>query len=74
MDQPFLIILVAAIVIVMLALARLLTRPARPTSEPAAGDSPIAVSTEGMKVCPQCGMGNLWTERTCSSCGANLRG
>jgi hypothetical protein len=74
MDQPFLIILVAAIVIAMLALARLLTRPSAPTSEPAGTDSRFAVSTEGMKTCPECGMGNLWTERTCSSCGATLKG
>jgi hypothetical protein len=74
MDQPFLLILIAAVVIAMLALARLLTRPATPTSEPAAPESPFAVSTEGMKTCPECGMGNLWTERSCSSCGASLKG
>lgn len=74
MDLPFLIILVAAIVVAMLALARLLTRPQAPASEATAGDSPIAVSTEGMKICPRCGMGNLWTERRCISCGASLKG
>ena len=34
----------------------------------------FAVSTEGMKVCPKCGMGNLWTERRCSACGNGLKG
>ncbi len=74
MDQPFLIILIAAIVIMMLALARLLTRPRTPASEGGPADSPIAASTEGMKICPRCGMGNLWTERRCSSCQADLKG
>ena len=37
-------------------------------------DSPFAVSTEGEKRCPKCGMGNMWTDRTCVSCGAALRG
>ena len=26
-------------------------------------ESQFAVSTEGTKICPRCGMGNLWTER-----------
>jgi hypothetical protein len=74
MDQTLLLaIVVAAIVVMMLALARIMTRP-RPTAGQAAGDSPIAVSTEGMKICPKCGMGNLWTERRCSACGGGLRG
>lgn len=43
----------------------------RPSSSP---DSGLAVSTEGMKICPKCGMGNLWTERKCSACGNALKG
>ena len=43
----------------------------RPAADP---DGGLAVSTEGMKVCPGCGMGNLWTERQCSACGKPLRG
>jgi hypothetical protein len=43
----------------------------RPASSP---DGGLAVSTEGMKICPKCGMGNLWTERKCSACGNALRG
>jgi hypothetical protein len=73
MDQTFLLALVVAIVFAMVALARMITRPPRPAGEGAA-DSPIAVSTEGMKICASCGMGNLWTERQCSSCGAALKG
>ena len=34
----------------------------------------FAVSTEGMKRCPHCGMGNLVGDATCSSCGKRLPG
>jgi hypothetical protein len=37
-------------------------------------ESPYAVSTEGMKRCPSCGLGNLVTDSTCSSCGKRLPG
>ncbi len=73
MDQTFLLVLIAAVVILMLALARVLTRP-RTSADESVSDSPIGVSTEGMKTCPRCGMGNLWTERRCSACGAGLKG
>ena len=38
------------------------------------GESSFGVSTEGMKICPKCGMGNLWTERRCSALRAALKG
>jgi hypothetical protein len=37
-------------------------------------ESPFAVSTEGMKRCPSCGIGNLVTDATCASCGKTLPG
>lgn len=37
-------------------------------------ESPFAVSTEGEKRCPKCGMGNLWTDTRCVSCGNPLKG
>lgn len=37
-------------------------------------ESPFAVSTEGEKRCPSCGMGNMWTDATCISCGSDLPG
>jgi hypothetical protein len=37
-------------------------------------DGGLGVSTEGMKICPKCRMGNLWTGRSCSACGSPLRG
>jgi hypothetical protein len=73
MDQTYLLALLVAIVVIMVALGRILTK-SRPSVDRAAGESPIGVSTEGMKICPKCGMGNLWTERTCSSCRSALKG
>jgi hypothetical protein len=37
-------------------------------------ESPFAVASEGMKRCPSCGIGNLVTSDTCSSCGKRLPG
>lgn len=37
-------------------------------------ESRWAASTEGEKRCPKCGMGNLWTDDRCISCGAKLPG
>ena len=73
MDQTFLLALVVALVVVLVALARITTKP-RPSANETAGESSLGVSTEGMKICPQCGMGNLWTERSCSGCGSALKG
>ena len=73
MDQTFLLALAVALVVALAALGRLATHSARPSGH-AAGDTAMGVSTEGMKVCPKCSMGNLWTERTCISCGTKLNG
>jgi hypothetical protein len=37
-------------------------------------ESPFAVSTEGEKRCPNCGMGNQVVDARCVSCGADLPG
>jgi len=37
-------------------------------------DLPVAPATEGMKLCPNCGEGNLWTDATCLYCGSKLPG
>ena len=37
-------------------------------------ESPFAAATEGETLCPKCGMGNLWTDDRCISCGAKLPG
>jgi hypothetical protein len=73
MDQPLLVLLVLAVALAISAI--LLGRNRRRALAATSPDveSPFAVSTEGMKVCPNCGMGNLWTERRCSACGLGLR-
>lgn len=72
MDQTLLLVLILAaafgIVATLFILRRQRLHPAPPP------ESPFAASTEGEKRCPQCGMGNLWTSRTCISCGGPLPG
>jgi hypothetical protein len=72
MDQTFLLALVVALIVALGALGRIATRPN--IAAHAASDSGMATSTEGMKVCPKCAMGNLWMERTCINCGTRLKG
>ena len=57
---------IAAVVVIL--------RRDRVTTEEASRETPYAVATEGMKRCPSCGMGNLVTDDTCSSCGKRLPG
>jgi len=52
----------------------LIVRRQRVEREAMTGESPFAASTEGEKRCPNCGMGNLWTDRNCISCGRRLPG
>jgi ribosomal protein L32 len=74
MDQPMLLALAVAVIVALVSafLIRARMRRSEPATSP--DESPFAVSTEGMKVCPKCGMGNLWTERRCSACGTALKG
>jgi hypothetical protein len=66
-----LVILVAAIAILVIAVY-LIRRRQRMDREFRTHESPFAVSTEGMKRCPSCGVGNLVTEQWCSACGKRL--
>ncbi|HEU4920348.1 MAG TPA: hypothetical protein VFT20_11465 [Candidatus Limnocylindrales bacterium] len=74
MDQStqLLFLVLAALVGVFATL--LIMRRQRADTEAATRESPFAVSTEGEKRCPNCGMGNLWTDRECISCKARLPG
>ena len=74
MDQLLLVLLVltAAIAIAAVLLSRQRRRVVAAGLPPP--ESTFGVSTEGMKVCPTCRMGNLWTERRCSACGSSLPG
>jgi uncharacterized paraquat-inducible protein A len=72
-DQMYLLLLAIAVIVAFAALVVMRARLRTPTT-PEGNDSPFGVSTEGMKMCQKCGMGNLWTERRCSACGSPLRG
>ena len=74
MDQTHLLLLLAVAVVVLLAALGLMRSRQSPPATPDGNDSPFGVSTEGMKVCPKCGMGNLWTDSACIACRAPLRG
>jgi hypothetical protein len=69
-QQLFAMTLVAALGIV--ATLGVLRKGRRATQPPQ--ESPFAASTEGEKRCPKCGMGSLWTDDRCISCGSALPG
>jgi len=74
MDQTTqLIALVIAAAVGLIAILLILRRQ-RHEVEAATRDSPFAVSSEGMKRCPNCGAGNLVTDSTCVNCGRHLPG
>jgi Flp pilus assembly protein protease CpaA len=64
--------LFAAAVGMMSVLAILIRQ--RQEAAAASFESPFAASTEGEKRCGKCGMGNLWTDARCVSCGYQLPG
>jgi uncharacterized membrane protein len=68
-----LLLLVAAVAVLAVSLATIKRRQ-RLEREAATRESPYGTSTEGEKRCPNCGMGNLWTDRNCISCEARLPG
>ena len=35
-------------------------------------ESPIAMASEGVKLCPHCATENLWTDTRCVRCGRHL--
>jgi hypothetical protein len=72
-DQSFLLVLVVAVIVALGAMGVMQARSSSGSS-PSGEDSPFGTSTEGMKMCPRCHMGNLWTERRCSQCGRPLAG
>lgn len=74
MDQTQQLLALAIAAIVGLIAIVLILRRQRLEKERGFTDSPFAASTEGEKRCPKCGMGNLWTDDRCISCGAPLPG
>ena len=73
MEQSTILLLLVVVVGLALFATLAVLRRERHTVEDAR-ESPYGTSTEGMKRCPSCGMGNLVTDRTCSSCGKRLPG
>jgi len=74
MDQSTqLMFLILAALVGVFAVLVILRRQRRDEAA-ATRESPFGVSTEGEKRCPNCGMGNLWTDRNCISCNAKLPG
>ena len=68
-------ILVLVIAIAVLAISLVVTvRRQREDRNRRTRENPYAVSTEGEKRCPNCGMFNLWTDRNCISCKRRLPG
>jgi uncharacterized membrane protein len=65
-------LLLATAVVSLFAAVAVLMKEHRAAA--AAGATQFGVSTEGEKRCPACGMGNLWMDRNCISCGKRLPG
>jgi len=70
LTTELLALLVAAGIGILSTLAILVRQRSEERAE--AAESPFAASTEGETRCPKCGMGNLWTDVSCVSCGARL--
>jgi uncharacterized paraquat-inducible protein A len=72
MDQQLL--LVALLGACAVAFLSLLVRIRREQDErdDATRESPIAMSSEGVKLCPSCATENMWTDTRCLRCGRHL--
>jgi uncharacterized paraquat-inducible protein A len=68
-----LLILVIALAVLVVSVL-LIRRRQRVDQADKDRENPYAVSTEGEKRCPHCGMFNQWTTQTCVSCGRHLAG
>jgi len=73
MDQTQLLV-VMTVVAVVGVIATLVTLRGRDRASRPPRESRFAASSEGETLCPQCGMGNLWTDDRCISCGARFPG
>jgi hypothetical protein len=73
-DQPTQLLALAIAVLVGVVAILLIVNRQRRDREDRTRESPFGSSTEGEKRCPKCGMGNLWTQKTCISCGSRLPG
>jgi hypothetical protein len=72
-EMQVFLLLTAALVALFAALFVML-KEHREAAAAAVAALDLGVSTEGQKLCPHCGMGNLWMDRNCISCGKRLPG
>ncbi len=66
-----LVLLIVVATVGVVAVAAILDRD-RSTAAKTSRATRFASSTEGMRRCPSCGVGNLVTADTCSGCGKRL--
>ncbi len=76
MDDVTLLALAGVAFLGLIAALSIYRRDQRAAAAATSGppESRFAVSTEGMKRCPSCGMGNLVADSTCASCKKRLPG
>jgi hypothetical protein len=66
--------LIAAAILGIVATLLILRRERKDAEAAAPQNNRFATSTEGERRCPHCGMGNLWSDARCISCGKPLPG
>ena len=72
MDQQLLLLaLLGACAVAIVALLLHLRRERGERTE-ATRESPIAMSSEGQKLCPSCAAENMWSDTRCVGCGRPL--
>jgi hypothetical protein len=74
MDPTLILFLAIAAAVAIVAVLLIRRRERAEAAAAAPGETQFAVSTEGMTICPKCGMGNMWTDRKCIGCGGPLKG
>lgn len=72
MDQTTALVLLIIVAAIGVAAVAFILRRGSTSAATEPADRPLAVATEGMKRCPNCGVGNLVTESKCSNCGKRL--
>jgi hypothetical protein len=70
-QQLLLVALIAAAAVGLLAVVVRVWGQRRERT-PEGRESPIAMSSEGIKLCPRCATENLWTDTSCVGCGRKL--
>jgi hypothetical protein len=72
MDQRLLLVALGIACIVAILALLLRNRRVQGERSDATRESPIAMSSEGVKLCPSCAAENLWTDTSCVGCGRRL--